>query len=45
VVKKNKVDPALLARLKREMAKPRIAKSARKKVAKTNAFRRKARVN
>jgi hypothetical protein len=38
MVKKNKVDHALLARLKRET---RVAKSARKKGAKTNAFRRK----
>jgi hypothetical protein len=45
VVKKNKVDPALLARLKREMAKPRVTKSAQKKLAKANAAHRKTRVN
>jgi ribosomal protein S21 len=44
MVKKHKVDHAL-ARLKKEMAKPRIAKSARKKGPKTNASRHKPPVN
>jgi hypothetical protein len=38
VPKKNKLDLALLARLTREMAKPRITKSVREKVTKKMPF-------
>jgi hypothetical protein len=45
MTKKKNQDAALLARVTRLMAKPRVAKSAQEKAEKTNAFSHKSRLN